>query len=232
MATDMQGKNNRGGGKKSGPESGNAKPGQPKSSQHQSGKHQSDEARTATPAMAHPWQVPVPLDDIPPQGLQRELHASAEMCASVATFSGVNYINDLMATFEVIPETRGRYSVRGQVKALVGQACVVTLEPMESQIVEQVNVTFVPPDQLPDGYNDADKLDIAALINEEEDLEPLENGAIDLGRLAVEFLILGIDPYPRKPDAALPISPAAPDPAEHPFAGLAALKGALKDKGG
>ena len=31
--------------------------------------------------------------------------------------------------------------------------------------------------------------------------EPLHDGAVDLGAVATEFLLLGIDPYPRKPDA-------------------------------
>ena len=31
--------------------------------------------------------------------------------------------------------------------------------------------------------------------------EPIENGTIDLGRLATDALFLAIDPYPRKADA-------------------------------
>jgi hypothetical protein len=46
---------------------------------------------------------------------------------------------------------------------------------------------------------------------------------VDLGAIAVEFLILGIDPYPRKPGVAFE-PPAAEDESEHPFAALAALK--------
>lgn len=220
MATDMRGNKNRGGSKKSASKSGKEKPGQP----------QRDESQAAMPAEVHPWPVPVALDEVPPQGLRRELRAGAEICARVSEFTNIIYVKDLTALFEVIPQAGGRFHVHGRVMARVGQNCVVTLEPMESQIAEQVDVTFIPAEQLPDGYNDADRLDIAALINEEEDLEPIQDGMIDLGRLAVEFLILGIDPYPRKPDATLAISPTPPDPAEHPFAGLAALKGALKDK--
>ena len=57
-------------------------------------------------------------------------------------------------------------------------------------------------------------------------------GTIDLGRLAMEFLTLGIDPYPRKPGVVF-VAPEAPkDPEEHPFAALKALKtpAAAKDK--
>jgi hypothetical protein len=45
---------------------------------------------------------------------------------------------------------------------------------------------------------------------------------IDLGALATEFLILGIDPYPRKPGTVFE-PPWEGGDVGHPFAGLAAL---------
>jgi hypothetical protein len=53
--------------------------------------------------------------------------------------------------------------------------------------------------------------------------EPLENGIVDLGAVATEFLILGIDPYPRKPGAEFTPAKTRQE-GEHPFAALAALK--------
>ena len=53
---------------------------------------------------------------------------------------------------------------------------------------------------------------------------------VDLGAVATEFLLLGIDPYPRKPGAVFDAPPAG-DPSSHPFAALAALKkGETPDK--
>ena len=53
--------------------------------------------------------------------------------------------------------------------------------------------------------------------------EPLIGGVVDLGALATEFLILGLDPYPRKPGAVFePPQDVKPDPG--PFAALAGLK--------
>ena len=54
--------------------------------------------------------------------------------------------------------------------------------------------------------------------------EPIENGMIDLGRLATDVLLLAIDPYPRKPDAVFEPVVIAPDPEDHPFAALKVLK--------
>ena len=58
--------------------------------------------------------------------------------------------------------------------------------------------------------------------------EPLIGGAVDLGAIATEFLILGIDPYPRKPDAVFE-APRPETTSVKPFAALAALK---KGQGG
>ena len=57
----------------------------------------------------------------------------------------------------------------------------------------------------------------------EEPPEPLIDGTVDLGAIATEFLVLGIDPYPRKADVEFKPPQVAAD-APHPFAGLEALK--------
>jgi hypothetical protein len=49
------------------------------------------------------------------------------------------------------------------------------------------------------------------------------DGVVDLGAIATEFLILGIDPYPRKPGAVFE-PPQSGDGEASPFAALAALK--------
>ena len=65
----------------------------------------------------------------------------------------------------------------------------------------------------------------------DEEPEPLIGNAVDLGLLATEYFILGIDPYPRKPGAAFDAPKAAADAAGNPFAALAALqkKGTVKE---
>ena len=57
----------------------------------------------------------------------------------------------------------------------------------------------------------------------EYEMEPLTGGVVDLGALATEFLILGLDPYPRKPGAVFQ-SPEETAAGEGPFSALAALQ--------
>jgi hypothetical protein len=53
--------------------------------------------------------------------------------------------------------------------------------------------------------------------------EPLIGGIVNLGALATEFLVLGIDPYPRKADVEFaPVTVGEEGP--KPFAALGALK--------
>ena len=59
--------------------------------------------------------------------------------------------------------------------------------------------------------------------DETDSLEPLVGGTVDLGAIATEYFLLGIDPYPRKPGAVFE-PPSAGDAATKPFAALAALK--------
>jgi hypothetical protein len=52
--------------------------------------------------------------------------------------------------------------------------------------------------------------------------EPLVGGVVDLGALATEFLILGINPYPRKPEAVFE-APRQAKGDQGPFAALERL---------
>jgi hypothetical protein len=50
----------------------------------------------------------------------------------------------------------------------------------------------------------------------------LVDGTVDLGAIASEFLVLGIDPYPRKPGVDF-AQPQQGEAAGRPFAALGAL---------
>ena len=183
-----------------------------------------------------PWQVPVAVEKIPDTGLHRDLKADQAARAAIADVGGLREVLSVQASFDVTPLRGGRIHVTGDVRARIGQTCVVTLEEIESDIDELIDVIFAPPDQIPQ---------MAALVDEAEESdedtpdppEPIDNGIIDLGRLATDALYLAVDPYPRKPDAVFEPLVEAPDPEDHPFAALKALQvvpkkpGAKKPKG-
>ena len=135
-------------------------------------------------------------------------------------------IDALSAAFVVRPEGVGGLHVTGTVSARVRQICVVSLDEFASDVVEPVDVRFAPEAEV-DGMAAARA---ARPGSDDEDLEdlpdPIVKGRIDLGALAAEILVLGLDPHPRKPGAAFadPAVEPAVEPDALPFAALKALK--------
>jgi hypothetical protein len=166
----------------------------------------------------NPWSVPVAVDEIPDTGLHMEIEAAPEIRAAVAELAGVREVAALTAAFDLTRHGPGVH-VTGRVRGNVGQTCVVTLEPVDNAVDEAIDVRFIPGADA--GTATGHELHVQDV--DEEPPEPLVGNQVDLGQLATEFLILGIDPYPRKPGAAF-TPPAVEDAGEHPFAALEALK--------
>lgn len=164
-----------------------------------------------------PWQVPVAVEDVAEEGQHVELAADAETRAAVARIAGLRDLPRLQATFDLTHHGQGGLRVAGHVSATVNQSCVITLEPLANEVAEDIDLLFVPQSAMPkNGEAGADRPG-------GDDIEPLIGGSVDLGALATEFLILGLDPYPRKRGAIFQ-PPADLTPDEGPFAALAALK--------
>lgn len=172
---------------------------------------------------ANAWSLVVAVAQIPDAGFHQELTANTAQLIELAALAGVRDIKNAHASLDVTPVAGDRVHVTGRVTAVVGQTCVVTLDPIDNVVDEAVDVTFAPPSQIPV---------TAKVVTKEEgegadipDLpEPILNGTIDLGRLAAELLVLGIDPYPRARGAVFEPPIETVDPEEHPFAILKVLK--------
>ena len=180
-----------------------------------------------TDSKPDPWRVPLLVAQIPETGLHRDIEADQPAREAMADLAGLRGILSASASLDVVPQRGGRFHVAGRVRARVGQTCVVTLDPIENDIDEPIDLTFAPPEQIPEL---SDLVDDAAESEGEipDPPEPILNGFIDLGRLATDALFLAIDPYPRKPDAVFEPPVVADDPEDHPFAALKALKPDIK----
>ncbi len=157
----------------------------------------------------------ITIAEISPRGLDVDLKPDAEILAALARLVEVSEIRDFKARINLAHEGENGIHATGVVQATIRQACGVTLELFDAPLNEEVDVHFVPagtpvpPESLEDeSYDPPDEI---------------QDGRIDVGALAVEFLALGIDPYPRKPDAVfeLPEQDAA---ALSPFSALSRLK--------
>jgi hypothetical protein len=148
-----------------------------------------------------PWRVPVTVQEVPATGRRFELKADEATRAAIAKSADLRALPRLEATFDVSKRGADGLHVVGRVSATVGQVCVVTLDPIENEALDR-EALKVATDEAP---------------------EPLLGDTVDLGAIATEFLILGIDLYPRKPDAVFQ-APPIEDKTEHPFAALATLR--------
>ncbi len=185
-------------------------------------KRNTETDRGAERAASHgPWRAFVPVVQIPDSGLHRDIVADEATREAMAQAANVISMPSARASFDLSPRSGGRVHVRGRVQARVGQICVVTLEPLENEIDEEVDLTFAPVEQLPELAEPADSDDVYEMADPPE---PIENGIIDLGRLATDIIYLAIDPYPRKAGAVFAHETTAADPEDHPFAALKALK--------
>jgi uncharacterized protein DUF177 involved in 23S rRNA accumulation len=173
---------------------------------------------TAEPAATAPWRVPVRRDKVPESGLHLDLVADEATRSAIARIAGVVAVTRLSARLDIVRQGNGLH-VAGELLASVAQTCVVTLEPMESDIRAPIDVVFVQPGPVMAKDEPVEEIDPI----DADETEPLVDGIADVGALATEFLLLAIDPYPRKPGAAF-AAPRIDEPGDHPFAALAALK--------
>lgn len=154
---------------------------------------------------------PLALDRIGGREVDVSVEANPEERAVIAKRLLVIGIPSLQCAFTLTRVARGIIEARGHLQARVLRTCVVSLEEFEAGVDERFSLRFVPAGTESD---DPDP--------ESEDEVPYTGDFLDLGEAAVEQLALGLDPYPRKPDAELPAGEAGP--AAHPFAALASLR--------
>ena len=174
-----------------------------------------------TPDSVGPLSRPFSVAHLPPRGTDVTVETNPEERSALARDLNLAELRTLSAQLHV-KGSPARVHVTGRLRALVVQTCVVTLEEFESELEEEVEVSFRAP--LPgEERMDRDEEVEANLDTPDE----LVGDRIDLGAITAEFLALGLDPYPRKPGVAFDAEPAgggdAPDRAS-PFAALGRMR--------
>lgn len=159
-----------------------------------------------TPELSRPFAI-----DRLARGLRIDVTANAEECAAVARRLGLPAIAELRCSFECHPAAGSTIAAHGRLQARIIYTCGVSFEPYAAELAEDFAVRFVPEGE------ESDELDLDA-----DDEIPYAGDTIDLGEATAEQLALALDPFPRKPDAALPADISGPT---GPFAGLAKLRG-------
>jgi hypothetical protein len=176
----------------------------------------------------------VDVNDIPEGGLQVPVQADAAERAGVAKRAGLLAVHLLEADLAITRLDETKLRVAGPLRARVAETCVVSLDPFETGIDAGIEADFVPEARRsvprragsarrPQPVDDASS-SFTAQLNAPD---PIIDGRIDLGALVEEFLILNLDPYPRKPGVRFHGGEfsIAPDETASPFSVLKKLTG-------
>ena len=148
--------------------------------------------------------IPVPTHEIGVGGFAVSFSADEGARNALAERFELQGIGGLKVEGKLWPENNAEFLFRGRLTADVVQTCVVTLDPVENKVDEEILLRFVPADRF-----DEQVLEEAIDVEEEEDTEPYTDDVIDLGPAVAEYFGISLDPYPRKPDAVAPETPAA-----------------------
>jgi uncharacterized metal-binding protein YceD (DUF177 family) len=161
-----------------------------------------------------PVSRPVDVVNLPPQGRHAQVTATDDECRALADDFKLPAIHSLVGDFKLTGTAKGVH-VAGRVRAAITQTCVVTLEPFDSTIEEEVAVDFAETSGMP--------AEPPTEMHEYEPPDEIVNGHIDLGAITAEFLALGLDPYPRKPGVDFEFRDDR-DEKDSPFAALNRLR--------
>ena len=164
------------------------------------------------------WPKPLRLSELTHGPVSRRVQADPAALQRIASELGLDGLDRLEAETEVSPWLDGA-RVRGRLRALVRQTCGVTLDPLESEIDQDFEVSLLPA-----GSPNAPVAPEDSVIDPDAEDPPeiIEGDEIDLGALVIEQLALEIDPFPRKPGAVFDAGPEENPPS--PFAALKDFK--------
>lgn len=107
-------------------------------------------------------------------------------------------IEELSADLKIRRWKKDGIRIFGQIGGRVTQACVVTLEPVQSDIDEEIDQIFVPEGSVLARIPANDQGEMIVDPDGPDLPETFVGDTIDVGAIVVEFAAMGLDPYPRK----------------------------------
>jgi uncharacterized metal-binding protein YceD (DUF177 family) len=185
------------------------------------------------------WSVFFDVSELGDKPKNLKLSAGEQECRDLARRFGITAAKDLSADIVISKVRAGQViKVAGTLKASVEQECVVSAEPVYSDIEESFEGWFADPGAVVSiekarrekAMKDGTEVQVLA---EEDDPESfLPGGLIDVGELVAQHLSLALEPYPHAEGVEFEgksVSSEAADRAfENPFAKLAAWKDSFK----
>ncbi len=167
---------------------------------------------------------PIKAEDIPKKGRVIPLRPNDNELAAIAKRLELVSLTAFDGELKVQPEPGREISVRGMIRAQFTQNCVISGDPVTTEVEFELFRMFAEDADPFDGLG-RDEEDV--IDPEIDDADPIIGGQIDVGEAAVEELALRIPPYPKAEGVHFDEATFAndqKDEKENPFLVLESLK--------
>ena len=148
------------------------------------------------------WSVYINVDDIGTSSKRISISPNQQESQNIAARVGVVEITKLNVVYKIKRQNKLTIYLDGRLDAEIIQECVKTLTPIKSKICETFEAWYAEKHKAVSfARAKAQKEAVSSggeqpMLEEHEDPEPVIDGKIDLGEVAVQYLSLFIDPYP------------------------------------
>ena len=180
-------------------------------------------------ALSHP----VDTSRLPAKGLQVVLKPDEQIRAQIAEQLQLVSLTQFASELKIKSWHKDGVRVTGSIKAQLEQTCVVTLEPVSETIDAEFDAVFVPEmSKLAKPNISAETQELIIEAEGDDAPEVFDPPTLDIGKVALEFFALELNPYPRSAQAdhaaAAPVdeNDKAGDK-ENPFAALSQIRDKL-----
>lgn len=167
---------------------------------------------------------PVEISTIGAGELVKKIEASEKERLEIVAALGLVGVSELIAELALSRDDNGVIHLAGRVGAEIVQNCVVSLDPVDQTINEEISLTFIQEGTRSSSATKAEEIAVDPMLDDPPEL--VSGPILDLGPIVLEHFILAIDPYPRVPGVAAPANPAEDggETSDSPFAVLEKLR--------
>ena len=136
--------------------------------------------------------------DVPASPREFKREATAVELAMLTSELAVLACSKLSASYTIKHLGGSRYKVMGACKVDVEQSCIVSLEPVPASVTLPIEVEFAPDPATTDATTsarrkkagrDAEPEPAEVEVSSLPEIEPIQNGQLDVGRVIFETLI-------------------------------------------
>lgn len=169
----------------------------------------------------------VKVRKLPGKGYRLNYVASAEVCRQLATDYDLTEVSSFAVEGNITPCNRQTLRFVGAVCAKIIQPCAITGDPLNQNIREEMDITFVQEGSRSARQQSLDGQEVVVDLLEEDLPEVYSGDSIDLAPIWLEHFVLGIDPFAHLDDAVAEV-PELQATDDSPFSVLRSLKNTTK----